>query len=95
MDKKGGKGSRGGSRGSKKRFTKKKSTPRIDGRLAKVVAPQYLLSSRIDIPRTNRFLGYVSWPKLLLKGLCAWLVMTKVNCRPLPPSLDEINTGLG
>ena len=33
--KKGGRGSRGGR--SKKRFTKKKSTPRIDGRLSKVI----------------------------------------------------------
>ncbi len=31
-----GRGSRGGSRGSKKKFTKKKSTPRVDGRLSKV-----------------------------------------------------------
>ena len=38
-----GRGSRGGSRGSKKKFTKKKSTPRVDGRLSKVLNILYFL----------------------------------------------------
>ena len=49
-----GRGSRGGSRGSKKKFTKKKSTPRVDGRLSKVsfhilVSAFITLSNKLDI----------------------------------------------